>query len=281
MNKYTIALGFFAILSVCSFTQRSGAFTLVLGPANQITTGWSGGTVTFDIDASCASYITQVHGAIDTASRTWGAVPTSGLKVASGATVTLPQPITTYVGGSASAYAPVGNTIIYCDANFGADAGVDANSIPGFAGAQNISSSGELVGGLLVLNVQSGASANINALDSTLLGVVLTHEIGHSLGIGHSADPNALMYYASGPGRKVVLAKDDIDAVTYLYPKQEVGKNMLGCGSISELNRRMGSGGGVSQFLKTVGPELMLLILFLVFIRIYGRMKIARHSYAY
>ena len=249
------------------FSAPAMAFTLLTGPQNQVTIGWDASSVTFDVDTSCAPYASKVNDAIETASNTWGAVPTSSLKIFRGSTVTLPNPITTYVGSGASQYAPVGNTIVYCDTNFGANSGEDANSIPGFASSQNYSSDGKIRGGLLVLNMQVGAAANVNTLDSTLVSVVLTHEIGHSIGFGHSRDTEALMYYNSGPGRLPVLTKDDIDAVTYLYPQQESGKSFLGCASVAGLyppgTKR---GGSALEFAKVVGPDLTLLIVFLILI---------------
>src|SRR5438270_3454210 len=54
---------------------------------------------------------------------------------------------------------------------------------------------------------------------STNLAEVATHEIGHSIGFGHSLDVNAIMYAsAHGNGRGATLGSDDIAAVSFLYP---------------------------------------------------------------
>ncbi|MEI8122194.1 MAG: matrixin family metalloprotease, partial [bacterium] len=43
------------------------------------------------------------------------------------------------------------------------------------------------------------------------------HEIGHCVGLGHSADPGAVMYPFYDGSRAAVLAKDDIDALQSIY----------------------------------------------------------------
>lgn len=65
--------------------------------------------------------------------------------------------------------------------------------------------------------------------------VVLAHEIGHILGLGHSHDSNALMYFDASAKNTLRLAQDDIDGLTYLYPRDELGGDNLlgGCGRIS------------------------------------------------
>jgi len=54
---------------------------------------------------------------------------------------------------------------------------------------------------------------------ATNLSEVLTHEIGHTIGLGHSADTTATMYaYAHFDGRGAVVGADDAAGVTALYP---------------------------------------------------------------
>ncbi len=48
---------------------------------------------------------------------------------------------------------------------------------------------------------------------------VTVHELGHILGLGHSQDPNAVMYASIGEGVvKRDLQQDDINGIQTLYP---------------------------------------------------------------
>ncbi|KAM6172433.1 matrilysin [Erethizon dorsatum] len=61
-----------------------------------------------------------------------------------------------------------------------------------------------------------GSSPGINFL------YVATHELGHSLGLSHSANPNAVMYptYGNGDLQSFKLAWDDIEGIQELYGKR-------------------------------------------------------------
>ncbi|XP_053417562.1 matrilysin [Nycticebus coucang] len=61
-----------------------------------------------------------------------------------------------------------------------------------------------------------GSSIGINFL------VAATHEFGHSLGLGHSSDPKAVMYptYGSRDVNNFKLSQDDIEGIQKIYGKR-------------------------------------------------------------
>lgn len=61
------------------------------------------------------------------------------------------------------------------------------------------------------------SGSHIRAVD---LESVVVHEIGHVLGLGHSADRDSVMYPVYTPGSKVVeLEDDDVEGIQKLYGK--------------------------------------------------------------
>jgi hypothetical protein len=233
------------------FPDWAFAFTLLNVQGLGATTGWGISQVQFDIDSSCDSVAGVTQNAVNLASLTWGSIPTSVLVIKPGNRVTLSGAITHYIGSTATLTAPVGNPLIYCDTNFEADSGLGAgsgNMIPGFASSWNMTGDGKIQGALLVLNIESGKAANVMNFSPKLLSLILTHEIGHILGLGHSADSNALMYYRFASNDQLVLSKDDMDGITYLHPRKEpaVG-GWMGCNSIENINRQSRRFGVISE----------------------------------
>lgn len=217
--------------------------------------GWQTGTITFNVDTTCNNYLGAVNAAMNSAFSLWNNVPSANLTLAMGSTVTFSGTLSQYVGSSATLSAPAGNPTIICDATFSTDTGIAANSgIPGLAGGFNITSGGKIQGGLLVLNVQSGDNANINSMNSTVVAIIVAHEMGHILGLGHSAETSSLMYYDASAKGVLSLSQDDVDGITYLYSRQEPREKVFGCGTIQNVNGG-GSGPGFPLL-----AEFMLLV---------------------
>ena len=98
--------------------------------------------------------------------------------------------------------------------------------------------------GLVFIN--AGENNLFQAISREQRLAVLAHEIGHAFGLGHSADPVALMYYDISGKIQKKLNADDFDGCAYLYPQQFPGS----CSMVPYLSGEddsSGGGGGVRQ----------------------------------
>lgn len=100
--------------------------------------------------------------------------------------------------------------------------------------------------GMVLVNTNSDFSDTGQSI------ALIAHELGHALGLGHSSDPIALMYYAVGGKIQERLTMDDKDGITWLYPHEK--KVPASCGSIAFISNsdNNGSNGG------PMGPSLLL-----------------------
>jgi hypothetical protein len=205
----------------------SNCFGFTVNSTNKNFQGWLNPEVKFAFNLTNCPSSVDVKGIVQEALDIWNNVPTSKVNIsieADTSSTTYGDPIT-----------------IICDTNYGSGSAGAADSSPGMA---SIRTSGNfIIGGIMYLNASSGA-ANIGNLSRALVAVTLAHEIGHLLGIGHSQDVNALLYYDASLKNNLALAQDDVDAVTYLYPRDEISGDKMygGCGSIKNTSTPSSAG---------------------------------------
>lgn len=168
----------------------------------------------------------------------WNRVPTSSLRLKNGG---FAEPVTNINTGrlcaptddacitaaGATVIEPVTDIVIACNnlaANFG-DPNVLAVTIP------NNFSGKSIKGAVILINDSSTIFSTLSRSDR--IGVI-SHEIGHAIGLGHSDVKASLMYYRTQDQRKS-LGEDDIRGVSYLYPMKVDGFGLLGgCGTIKK-----------------------------------------------
>jgi hypothetical protein len=192
----------------------------------------------------------------------WNRVPTSKLRLSNGG---FSDAITNIQNGrlcgptdeaciSAAAgnvIEPVTDIIIGCNsgANFGGPS-VLAVTIP------NNFSGNKITGAVILINDSAGSVfANLSREDKIS---VIAHEIGHAIGLGHSENRDALMYFRTVEQRRA-LGEDDMEGVSFLYPMKIDGFGLLGgCASLDDQQHPPRSPGLFTMFLSL----LMMIVVF-------------------
>lgn len=79
-----------------------------------------------------------------------------------------------------------------------------------------------------VMLINNTVGSYVSLLSRKQKRILIAHEMGHALGLGHSSSTDALMYFDLTNQSLDTLHKDDIDGITYLYPHSAPGA----CGTI-------------------------------------------------
>ncbi len=190
-------------------------------PASGAKLAWSGSCVGFSIEANGSRMIPsdKLYAAVRKSFKTWSQVDCGGGKFAS---ITFAEQTPNFCDSAGyNTAGPNVNAVIFQDDNwkFKADNNVAKTS------AHYDPTTGEIMDADLELNT----AVNLFTTDDNLavsstkyldLQTVVTHEIGHMLGIAHSDRVDSIMYpyYMQGTlaGRK--LTEDDVAAVCAIYP---------------------------------------------------------------
>lgn len=150
--------------------------------------------------------------------------------------------------------------LIVCSNQLSDYGDVDSDRVLGFVPYFVEDSAGFVNYSGLVLNSEMGAQAELSQFDRGEIELVLAHEIGHVLGLGHSSDPDALMYFQLNKNF-LLITQDDQDGIAHLYP-ENLFKGLLGCASVRQGAHKSadGSHDGRSLFFLFLGVLVIALL---------------------
>jgi hypothetical protein len=206
----------------------------------------SGQAVTFSVNTDKA-FDSQPVADVQAAMNAWSTIPGSALRVA--------------YGGTTSDCGPGGvNTIIFngCDGRWAPGSSCQGILALGGCGWYGTT---KVVNGTTFYQATNGfVSMNPYAScyfanQSCNVSEVLTHELGHALGLGHTSDSTATMYFqAHFDGRCAATKADDNAAMVFIYPGTGGGSGPL---SISTSSLPAGTTGtAYNQALSGAGGTL-------------------------
>ncbi|MBI4404465.1 MAG: matrixin family metalloprotease [Deltaproteobacteria bacterium] len=209
------------VIVLMSWTVWLGGWTLL----DSSLKGWEQNPLSVRMNyTECTISRTVLDRIIDDSFALWNAAPTAKIKLerSSEESTTTPDQ---FLARSAT-----DSPLILCDASFGSHLSTDPDQVPAATWIPTPVTT--LDYGAILLNGQAGRAAEISQLSEAELFVVIAHELGHLLGLGHSQDSAALMYYSINGKTKAVLSQDDLDGLTYVYPRNELSSGPFGCAAV-------------------------------------------------
>lgn len=207
-------------LMLLLFSSSIPAFTLSYLPHSKFDNPEITVNVTGD-DCSAIGHTSEsfLDFIIDVADEFWNSVSSSKIHLKKGAviSVSFDALTTTNTASNALALVPDNTILVGCNTS-----SFSSNST---LGAGQITPASSTRRGYFMLNV----GGNYLSSSEGQKRATIAHELGHSIGIGHSSDEGALMYYSLSGKLQEHLGMDDLDAVSYLYPHDKAPGS---CGTI-------------------------------------------------
>lgn len=186
--------------------------------------GWTGSTLTIHYNfTGCSMPSDELLSIIDGGIAIWNTSQNSGLRIV--------RDLNPSTGTAADIVAGTASPtpLIACDTGFSTNQTADGDFIPALTRLATTGGRVSFAG--IVFNSEAGKQADIGGLSSSAVSVAFTHELGHALGLGHSGDSQALMYYSISGKTVATLTQDDMDGMAYLYPRSEFSNGPYGCAS--------------------------------------------------
>lgn len=178
--------------------------------------------------------------AMDAANKFWNKVPTSYLRIKEGGILKTTD--SKFISGilcvtdSETSCDPATSVPAVTDIVVACNTDTTKNFTSGVYYALTVPnnfSSKKIKGSVVLINDSSNTTFHTLSRDEMVN--VLGHELGHAVGLGHTSDKAALMYYTQF-SQRYRLGQDDLDGITYLYPNKLNGCSGL-FGTISTLNK--------------------------------------------
>lgn len=207
-----------------AFTLNNSA-KLTFGK-DEVLVNIAGGFCT-NIGITDTEFLSLASEAVD---RFWNTAPTARLKLRKGSVVNVsndfyndPICVASTNCTPNPTLAVSSDILISCNANA---TNFPSGGILGVTIPNNLSGT-KIIGSLVLINDTVATQFAGKTRDQKI--AILAHELGHTFGLGHSPVTDSLMYFATVQSR-LRLGQDDIDGITYLYPKKQPFNS---CGTIS------------------------------------------------